>query len=97
MLSIPDVKEIVDELDAVCVEIRFIELPLKPLGLVVIADRELLLANLSDIVYDIPYIFIIPSNVPAEGSNLTALIALVVFAYPAGNVTFIPAVLFNSL
>jgi hypothetical protein len=42
----PDVKDIVDELDAVCVEIRFNAPPLKPLGLVVIADKELLLAKL---------------------------------------------------
>jgi hypothetical protein len=45
VLSIPDVKDIVDEPDAVCVEIRFIAPPLKPLGLVVIADKELLLAK----------------------------------------------------
>jgi len=51
VLSIPDVKDIVDELDAVCVEIRFIEPPLKPLGLVVIADKELLLAKLRAMSY----------------------------------------------
>jgi hypothetical protein len=49
VLSIPDVKDIVAELDAVCVEIRFNAPPLKPLGLVVIADNELLFAKFNDI------------------------------------------------
>jgi hypothetical protein len=46
VLSIPDVKDIVAELDAVCVEIRFIAPPEIEAGKDVIADKELLLAKL---------------------------------------------------
>jgi hypothetical protein len=45
VLSIPDVKDIVDELDAVCVEIKVIPPPLIEAGKDVIADKELLLAK----------------------------------------------------
>tara|TARA_B100001113_G_C21084146_1_gene611287 strand:+ start:672 stop:854 length:183 start_codon:yes stop_codon:yes gene_type:complete len=59
VLSIPDVKDIVDELDAVCVEIKVIPPPLIEAGKDVIADKELLLAKLRAMFYSyyplIPY------------------------------------------
>jgi len=46
VLSIPDVKDIADELDAVCSEIKVIPPPEIDAGNDVIADKELLLAKL---------------------------------------------------
>ena len=69
---------------AVDVDIKFNAPPEIESGSAVIAERELFTANLRDIIYDTPYILIVPlSMLPLDILNLTLVKAVVVFTYPA--------------